>query len=74
MATVAQIQAQLDAAGTGMSANIIRSAYVSASVDEHYVIAVASTSATPGTARWVRTTSSDSAAQQATAILAGISV
>lgn len=74
MATVAQIQAELDAAGTGMSANIMRSAYVSATVDEHYVVALASTSATPGNAQWVRTTSSDNAATQATTILAGLSV
>lgn len=74
MATVAAIQAQLDASGSGMSANIMQSAYVSASLDEHLVVALASTSATPGTARWVRTTSAQTAAQQATAILAGLTV
>lgn len=65
MATPAEIQAQLDTSGTGMSVNIIRSARVDATYDEHYVICLASTLTRPGATGWVRTTSAGSAADQA---------
>lgn len=72
MATVEAIQSALDSAETGRLAVIHRKAVVSATLDEFYATALATSSATPGTSRWVRTTSSDSAATQAAAILAGL--
>lgn len=70
MATVAAIQLAIDPAKTKNVANIIRSARVSASIDEHYVVGI--TEPYAGKAGWIRTTSSDSAATQATAILNGL--
>ncbi|OGT54251.1 MAG: hypothetical protein A3E01_00240 [Gammaproteobacteria bacterium RIFCSPHIGHO2_12_FULL_63_22] len=64
---VADIQAQMDSASTTNVANIQRKAAVSASVDEFYVVGV--TAPYAGKAGWIRTTSSDSAATQAAAIL-----
>lgn len=66
MATPAQIQAQLDPAGTGLVANIISSLHVDATYDNHYVVGINSYA---GRSRWVRTTAAQTAAQQATAIL-----
>lgn len=72
MATPAQIQAQLDAAGTGNVCNILQSQRVDGTFDEHYAISL--NSPYPGRARWVRTTSANTAAQQAASILAGIAL
>ncbi len=74
MATVAEIQAELDAAGTGMKVQILQKANASGTLDEFYCVALAEATCTPGTARWVRTTRADTAAQQATAIKAGLRV
>jgi len=69
MATPAEIQAQLDSAATGRVANITRSVN-GATLDNHYVVGV--TAPYAGRARWVQTTAAQTAAQQATAILAGL--
>lgn len=69
MATPAEIQAQIDPAATGRVANITRSVFGS-TFDEHYVVGVLTPYA--GRARWVRTTQANTAAQQATAILAAL--
>lgn len=66
MATPAQIQAQIDAAGTGNVANIERS-IIGTTIDEHYVVGQVAPYA--GRSRWVQTTQAQTAAQQATAIL-----
>lgn len=70
MATPAEIQAVMDAAGTGKVANIARSGHASATIDEHYVVGV--TEPYAGRSRWVATTAADSAAVQAAALLAGL--
>lgn len=67
---VADIQAQMDSASTTNVANIQRKAAVSGSVDEFYVVGI--TPPYAGKSGWIRTTSSDSAADQATAILAAL--
>lgn len=69
MATPAQIQAQLDSAGTGLVANIQQVVGVDATYDNIYVVGVNSY---PGRSRWVRTQKSDSAAVQAAAILTAL--
>jgi hypothetical protein len=70
MATPAAIQAQLDAAATGNVANITRS-LIGTTLDDHYVVGVVAPYA--GRSRWVQTTQAQTAAQQATAILAALS-
>lgn len=67
MATVAAINAQLDASGTGMGSEIQFSVVgaVAGSKDEHYVLGG---SLYPGRARWVQTNTGDTAAAQATTI------
>lgn len=67
MATPAEIQAQIDSAGTGKVANITMSMGVDSTYDNHYVVGVSPPYT--GRSRWVKTTKSDSAATQATAIL-----
>jgi len=70
MATVAQIQAVLDPAAGKHVANIQMTARVSATIDEHYVVGV--TAPYAGKAKWIRTTSTASAATQGAAILAAL--
>lgn len=70
MATPAEIQAQIDHAGTGRVANITLSTGVDATYDNHYVVGQIGYS---GRSRWVRTTKSDDAETQAAAILAALS-
>lgn len=67
---VATIQTAMDTAHTTNIANIQRKAAVSGSIDEFYVVGV--TAPYAGKAGWIRTTSSDSAATQAAAILAAL--
>lgn len=69
MATVAQIQAQLDPSATGRVANIIQSVRIDATYDSFLVVGMTSA---PGRTRWIRTTNAHTAAQQATDILAGL--
>jgi hypothetical protein len=69
MATPAEIQAQLDSAGTGLVANIQQSVHAGATFDNHYVVGIGSYA---GRSRWIATTAAQTAAQQATAILAGL--
>lgn len=66
MATPAEIQAQLDSAGTGNVANIQSSVHADETYDNHYVVGINSY---PGRSRWCTTTASDSAATQAASIL-----
>lgn len=66
MATPAQIQAQLDSAGTGKVANITISTHAGATYDNHYVVGIDSYA---GRSRWCTTTQADSAATQAASIL-----
>lgn len=66
MATVAEIQAQLDSAATGRVATItsmMKSA--TSTIDNFYVVAKVGA----GNSRWCATTNTDSAATQAAAIL-----
>lgn len=67
MATPAEIQAQLDSAGTGRVANILVSSHADGTYDNHYVQGM---SGYAGRARWCQTTAANSAAVQAAAILA----
>lgn len=69
MATPAEIQAQIDSAATGRVANITRS-IIGSTLDDHYVVGVLTPYA--GRSRWVQTTAAQTAAQQATAILAAL--
>ncbi len=69
MATPAEIQAQIDPAGTGRVANIQQSIRADATYDQHYVVGLSSY---PGRSRWIQTTSAQTASQQATAILQGL--
>lgn len=57
-----------------MDIEILCSAVVDGTYDEHYCLAKAGATSTPGVARWVRTTSAQTAAQQATAIRNGLTV
>lgn len=66
MATVAEVQDELGHAG--LSPRIIRSEDA-ATLRQNYVLGGASN---PGRARWVVTTIADSAADQKTALLAGL--
>lgn len=67
MATVAEIQAELDSAATGNLATITRMDKSSVStIDNFYIDAKIGA----GHSRWVQTTNTDSAATQAAAILA----
>lgn len=70
MATPAQIQAQLDSAGTGLVANIQQSVHADGTYDNHYVVGIAPPYT--GRSRWITTTAAQTAAQQATAILNGL--
>lgn len=69
MATPAEIQAEIDPAGTGLVANIQQVLHVDDTYDNVYAVGVNSY---PGRSRWVKTTRSDNAATQATAILAAL--
>lgn len=69
MATPAEIQAQIDPAGTGLVANIISSLHVDATYDNHYVVGINSYA---GRSRWITTNVASSASAQAAAILAGL--
>ena len=68
--TPAAIQAQMDPANTMNIARIHISRAVSSTINEHYVQGI--TSPYSGKAKWIQTTDSDSAADQATAILAAL--
>lgn len=65
MATVTEIQDQLDSQGTAKKIRIVRKQTVSGTVDNFYCTGGVTF---PGRARWCSTTTSDTAAQQATAI------
>lgn len=67
MATPAQIQAQLDSAGTGLIANIIQSVHEDDTYDAHYVVGL---NGYAGRSRWCPTTAAETAANQAAEILA----
>lgn len=69
MATPAEVQAQLDAGSTGRIANIQRSWIVDATYTDYYVSGM---HGYVGRDRWVRCTSANTAAQQATTIRAGL--
>lgn len=68
MATVAQIQAQLDPQGLANRTNIVKQFRVS-TTDTFYCTGGVDY---PGRARWVTTTNTDTAAQQATSIRTGM--
>lgn len=68
MATVAEIQAQLDPQGFGNQIKILKQFTVS-TTDTWYCTGG---QVRPGRARWVTSTNSDSAATQATAITDGM--
>lgn len=71
MATVAEIQAQLDPQGTAKRISILKQQAKSASatVDTFYCLGGVFYA---GRARWINTTNTDSAAQQATSITTGM--
>lgn len=69
MATVAAIQAQLDAAGTGGAAHILMSTHEDATFDSHYCVGMADAA---GRSRWCKVTAAQTAAQNATDILAAL--
>ncbi len=64
MATVAEIQAQLDSQGTGKKISILKK-FTVATTDTFYCLGGV---VAPGKAKWCPTTNTDSAATQATAI------
>lgn len=66
-ATVAAIQAALDAGATGKVANIQTSRYVDATYNEHYVVGLAAPYT--GRSRWCRVTDAGNAAAQAAEIV-----
>lgn len=66
MATVAQIQAQLDPDNTGRAATITHSHNLDGTFDIMYVVGHCSA---PGRSRFCKVTSAQTAAQQAAAIL-----
>lgn len=66
MATVAAIQAQLDAAGTGGSAHIIASTHEDGTFDSHLCVGMADV---PGRTRWCKVTAAQTASQNAADIL-----
>lgn len=68
MATVAAIQAAIDAASTTNIANIQRSVTINATYDAHYTVGIGHPYA--GRSRWCQTTSAGNAAAQAAEILA----
>ena len=63
MATVAEIQAQLDSASTHNVINILKSVTVDATYDAHYCVGIAHPYA--GRTRWCTTTTAETAANQA---------
>ena len=67
MATVAEIQAQLDPQGTNMKLLLIKKFTVS-TTDTWYCLGG---TVRPGAAKWVTSTNTDSAAAQATSITTG---
>ena len=72
MATLAEINTELDAQGTGRTIRIIKHApnAVSATVDQFLCLGMSG--AYVRKTRWINTTNSDTAAQQATAIQNGM--
>ena len=72
MATAAEIQAVIDPDGSDLEFNLVRSVNVDATYDEHYIVGGVAPYA--GKARWVRTTSAQSAAQQGAAIIAAMAL
>lgn len=75
MATVAETNAELDSAGTGLRAKIIRAdnATHSGATPLTRVCYCLGGTDRPGKARWVTLTVADSAATQAAAVLTGLS-
>ena len=69
MATPGAVQAELDTTGSG--ARIMQTAYDDATYTSYYVTGRADV---PGRRRWCTCTTADSAADQATAILAALAV
>lgn len=69
MATPAEIQEQLDPAGTGLVANIIQSINCTSAKADRYVVGLNDYA---GRSRWVQTNIASSATAQATAILAAL--
>ena len=70
MATPAQIQAQGDSANTMHVYHILQSMVVDATYDEHYVVGIVAPY--QGKARWILTTTAETAANQNTEIIAGL--
>lgn len=70
MATPFEIQSEADAAQTGRVYRIQQSGKVNATYDEHYVVGV--TAPYQGKARWILTTSANTASQQNTEVVAGL--
>ena len=72
MATLAEINAQLDAQGTGRSIRILKHApkAISSTVDQFLCLGMSG--AYVKKTRWINTTNTDSDAQQATAIQDGM--
>lgn len=68
MATVAQIQAQLDSQGIGKKITIEKK-FTVGTTDSWYVVA---NTVRQGKAGWVKSTNTDTAAQQATSITTGV--
>ena len=70
MATPAEIQAVGDAANTMHVYRIQNSAKVNATYDEHYVVGI--TAPYAGKAKWILTTSANTASQQNTEITSAL--
>lgn len=69
MATPAEIQAELDPAGTGLVANITQFIRATSAKNNVYAVGINSYA---GRARWVETSAAGTATSQATAILAAL--
>lgn len=70
MASPQAIQAQGDSANTMHVYHILQSMIVNATYNEHYVVGI--TAPYQGKARWIRTTTAETAANQNTEIIAGL--
>ena len=70
MATPSEIQSEADSAETGRVYRIQQSGIVDATYDEHYVVGI--TAPYQGKARWILTTTAETAANQNTEIIAGL--
>lgn len=70
MATPQAIQAEIDPASGKHVANIIRSTVHDATFDAHYVVGI--TAPYAGKAKWIHTTTAETAANQAAEIVAAL--